>query len=266
MFKSFSAGQLLHLLGVLPSSDHFACCCGASSSQQAKCVLPETYEFDRHPITQPDTFDVTFTPRSLKRCGFRDHRPQLTPRQRDFRDQVNLPSLSELPRPPNALVTDTDSVSEGKLLETYRDFVLDLYSGMYLKQLTSNTCYSDVHCQLGEGLDTLMLTMSCGTIVEFPLVSVSKVNRFVKHGDRWFDETAVVRSTSTEVEHVVIMEFQTRKLAFSFIDLQVAQRFLMCMDLITRSVLQKQEKFPIGRWTFSGSSDSSTDSPRSNGF
>ena len=48
MFKSFTAGQLLHLLGVLPSSDHFACCCGASSPQQAKCVLPETYEFDRH--------------------------------------------------------------------------------------------------------------------------------------------------------------------------------------------------------------------------
>ena len=75
-----------------------------------------------------------------------------------------------------------------------------------------------------------------------------------------------MRSTSTEVEHVVIMEFQRRKLAFSFIDLQVAERFLMCMDLITRSVLQKQGKFPIGRWTFSGSSDSSTDSPRSNGF
>jgi hypothetical protein len=117
-----------------------------------------------HPITQPDAFDITYAPRL--QGGFQQHR--LTPRQRDLRNQLELPMLATYPLPPNAKITDSDEEKQWKLLEMYREFVLDLHTGMFLRQLTSNTTCSEIHCQLCEDLQTLKLSMSSGNIVEFP--------------------------------------------------------------------------------------------------
>jgi len=196
--------------------------------------ISETAEHPRHPITQPDAFDITFT-----RRHFDLQERMLTPRQLELKNQVELPLLATYPLPPNAEITDSAEERKLKLLETYREFVLDLHTGMFLRQLTTNTCYYDIHCQLSEDMETLKLAMNCGNIIEFSLLGVSKVHRIVKNGFKWYNAHSVVPGRGVDVEHIVIVEFVKRKLAFAFSELQVAQRFLMCMELMVRSVQQK---------------------------
>merc|ERR1719158_2778628 len=87
--------------------------------------------------------------------------------------------------PPNTCREESDEAQRRKLLELYQDFALDLHTGMYLTQLTSNRDYSNIHCQLMEDLQTLKLDQSNGRIIEFPLTGVSKVYRIVKNDDRY---------------------------------------------------------------------------------
>jgi len=207
-------------------------------SADDSCV-PETR---RHPITQPDAFDITHAPRL--QGGFRDQR-LLTPRQRDLRDQLELPMQATYPLPPNAQHTDSNEERQRKLLEIYREFVLDLHTGLFLRQLTSNTSCSEIHCQLSEDMKTLKLAMSSGNIVEFSLLSVCKMHRVVKSGSKWYFAHSVVPDRGGDVEHIVIVEFEQKKLAFAFTELQVAQRFLLCLELVVRSVQQQQKpKWP----------------------
>merc|ERR1739845_256556 len=103
--------------------------------------------------------------------------------------------------------------------------------------------YSDIHCQLMEDMLTLKLDQSNGRIIEFPLTGVSKVYRIVKSDDKWYSATtSMPGAASSNTEHIVVVEFMRRKLAFVFKELQSSQRFLMCMELLIRRAQQKQAK------------------------
>jgi len=125
----------------------------------------------------------------------------------------------------------------------YQEFALDMHTGMYLTQLTSNRDYSDIHCQLMEDMQTLKLDQSNGRIIEFPLTGVSKVYRIVKNDDKWYSAGSPLPGLpNSNTEHIVVVEFMRRKLAFVFKELQMSQRFLMCMELLIRRAQQKQAK------------------------
>jgi len=193
----------------------------------------------RHQITQTDSFDITFTPRSFSNYSNRSTPMRsMTPRQKDLRDHLELPLLHTYPLPPICSPDEPEEERKKKLLEMYQEFALDLHTGMYLTQLTSSRDYSDIHCQLMEDLQTLKLDQSNGRIVEFPLTGVSKVYRIVKNDEKWY--SAASGATGINTEHIVVVEFMRRKLAFVFKELQVAQRFLLCMELLIRRAQQKQ--------------------------
>merc|ERR1712151_567332 len=120
----------------------------------------------------------------------------------------------------------------------YQDFVLELHTGTYLTQLTSSRDYSDIHCQLMEDLQTLKLDQSSGRIIEFPLSGVSKVYRIVRDDERWYKVANTMPTAPSE--HIVVVEFMRRKLAFVFDEALRAQRFLTCMELLIRRAQQKE--------------------------
>merc|ERR1712107_607530 len=81
-----------------------------------------------------------------------------------------------------------------------QEFALELHTGMYLSQLTSNN-------------------------------------------DKWYSAGSPLPGASTSnMEHIVVVEFMRRKLAFVFKELHVSQRFLICMELLIRRAQQKQAK------------------------
>lgn len=166
----------------------------------------------------------------------------ITPRRKELKDSLQLPTLHHYPAPPGVGPEASEEAKQQKLLETYQDFVLDLTVGMYLTQLTSNRDYSDIHCQLMEDLMTLKLDQCNGRIIEFPLTSVSKVYRIVKNDDKWNanNDKVQVPPLSLQTEHIVVVEFMRRKLAFVFDEILTSQRFLMCMELLIRRAQQKQ--------------------------
>lgn len=200
----------------------------------------------RHSLTTGDSFDITFTPRSFgepsSSSGLTSSRGMMTPRQRDIKDHLELPQLATYPTPPNITADDDEESKKDKLLAMYQDFALDLHAGMYLTQLTSNRDYSDIHCQLMEDMTTLKLDQSNGRIIEFPLTNVSKVYRIVKNDDKWYTAGTPLPGSSSNTEQIVVVEFMRRKLAFVFKELQVSQRFLICMELLIRRAQQKQAK------------------------
>eukprot|EP00927_Polykrikos_kofoidii_P031329 TRINITY_DN26965_c0_g1_i3.p1 TRINITY_DN26965_c0_g1~~TRINITY_DN26965_c0_g1_i3.p1 ORF type:complete len:279 (-),score=36.84 TRINITY_DN26965_c0_g1_i3:156-992(-) len=190
---------------------------------------------------QSDSYDITFTPR----VGFnRDFdmtstmNPVITPRQRHLRDQLELPWLQHYPSTPGNSLEEPEEPRRERLLEMYREFVLEMFAGTYLTQLTSSRTYSDIHCQLMEDLETLKLDQCNGRIIEFPLTSVSKVYRIVKTEGDFCSPAQAKPSPSCNVEHIVVVEFMRRKLAFVFNDLVASQRFLLCMELIIRHAHQ----------------------------
>jgi len=194
----------------------------------------------RHQM-RADSFDITFTPRSF--TNYNSRSMPITPRQRDLRDQLELPLLHTYPVPPNCNSSDDPEETQQKLLEMYREFALDLHTVMYLTQLTSSRDYSDIHCQLMEDMMTLKLDQSNGRIIEFPLTSVSKAYRIVKIEDKWYSAGSQMSgNAAANTEHIVVVEFMRRKLAFCFKELQVSQRFLMCMELLIRRAQQQQQK------------------------
>merc|ERR1719145_184142 len=99
--------------------------------------------------------------------------------------------LHTYPIPPNCSADEAEDERKQKLLEMYQEFALDMHTGMYLTQLTSNRDYSDIHCQLMEDMATLKLDQSNGRIIEFPLANVSKVYRLMKAGGKWYPAESV---------------------------------------------------------------------------
>merc|ERR1712190_217683 len=90
---------------------------------------------------------------------------------------------------------------------------------------------------------TMKLDQNNGRIIEFPLTNVSKVYRIVKTDDKWYaDGTPMPEAAnSANNEQIVVVEFMRRKLAFVFKDMQVSQRFLICMELLIRRAQQKRD-------------------------
>lgn len=192
----------------------------------------------KHVLTSGDSFDITFAPR-LSGLGFLPSGP-MTPRQLDLRSSLELPDLQAYPVPPHISADEVEEVRKEKLLEMYKEFAIELHTGMYLTQLTSNRDYADIHVQLMEDLTTLKLDQSNGRIIEFPLTSVSKVYRIVKNDDKWYAAGTPLPNASPHAEQIVVVEFMRRKLAFVFKELQVSQRFLICMELLIRRAQQRQ--------------------------
>lgn len=163
----------------------------------------------------------------------------ITPRQRSIRDRVQLPALHVYPVPPGCA---HDEPEETKLLELtrfYEEFVVDLLRGFHMTQLTSSQDYSDIHCQILEDLQTLKVDQGSGCIIEFPLAAVSRVYRIVKNNDQWSSPAMHPPSLPPGVfggraEHIVVVEFMRRKLAFVFDEIVEAQNFLMCLELLIR--------------------------------
>merc|ERR1712136_358447 len=93
----------------------------------------------------------------------------VTPRQRTFKDRVRLPTMRRYPIPPSCSTDDPEDRRRQELLRIHQEFVLDLHRGVHMTQLTANTEYASVHCQLMEDLCTLKMDQGSGCIVEFPL-------------------------------------------------------------------------------------------------
>jgi hypothetical protein len=237
---------------IFPRGDWFFRFCGCSTCDNpvgpAEHQIQLTTDITDHRtigadlITRTDSFDITFTPRSLRHDAISRSTP-ITPRQKGIRDQLELPQLHTYPCPPNSSPDEPEEERRQKLLEMYQEFGLDMHTGMYLTQLTSNRDYSDIHCQLMEDMQTLKLDQSNGRIIEFPLTGVSKVYRIIKNDDKWYSAGSPLPGLqSSSTEHIVVVEFMRRKLAFVFKELQMSQRFLMCMELLIRRAQQKQAK------------------------
>jgi len=192
-----------------------------------------------HLLTSQDSFDMTVTPRTSCK-GDRPRSMPITPRQRSFRDRVRLPMMRRYPVPPSCTADDPEEWRRRELLQIYQEFTLDLHKGIHMTQLTSNQDYSDIHCQILEDLQTLKVDQGSGCIIEFPLTAVSKVYRIVKNDDKWYSAGSLTGPTPmpplplSNAEHIVVVEFMRRKLAFVFNEISAAQSFLMCMELLIR--------------------------------
>jgi hypothetical protein len=69
----------------------------------------------------------------------------------------------------------------------------------------------------------------------------------VKSGSKFYFPHSIGADRGSDVEHIVIVEFEHKKLAFAFTEVRVAQRFLLCLELFVRNVQQKhQPKWPPG--------------------
>jgi len=172
----------------------------------------------------------------------------MTPRQQNFKDRVRLPVLRRYPIPPGCSPDDPDEQRQNELLRMYQEFVLDLHKGVHMTQLTSNQDYSDIHCQILEDLQTLKVDQGSGCIIEFPLSAVSKVYRIIKNDDKWYSAGSLNGPTPmpplplSNAEHIVVVEFMRRKLAFVFTEIIAAQGFLTCMELLIRRAQESRQQ------------------------
>lgn len=189
-----------------------------------------------HLLTRQDSFDVTGA--HIK--GDKIQALPVTPHQRNLKDRIQLPTMRRYPVPPRCKPEDSEDWRQQELLKVYQEFVLDMHKGVHMTQLTSNQDYADIHCQLLEDLQTLNVDQGSGCIIEFPLTAVSKVYRIVKNDDKWFNAGSLNGPTPmpplplSNAEHIVVVEFMRRKLAFVFNEMMAAQSFLMCMELLIR--------------------------------
>jgi hypothetical protein len=149
------------------------------------------------------------------------------------------------PVPPGCPQDESEETKREELLHFYQDFVVDLLQGVQMTQLTPDQDYSEIHCQIHEDLETLKLDQGSGCIIEFPLVAVSKLYRLVKNFDQWHaadDPSPSPESLDGRAEHIVVVEFMRRKLAFVFGEIVAAQSFLMCMELLIRRSHESQHE------------------------
>mmetsp|Transcript_65268 Transcript_65268/g.202297 ORF Transcript_65268/g.202297 Transcript_65268/m.202297 type:complete len:183 (+) Transcript_65268:102-650(+) len=128
------------------------------------------------------------------------------------------------------------------LARAYEDFVLELHKGMRLTQLTAGREHSEVHVQLLLDAQTLQVDQGSGCLVEFPLEAVSRVYRVVCNDDRWYGAGSLLGPAPlpplplSSAEHIVVVEFDRRRLPFVFQDMAESQRFFVCADLLCRRV------------------------------
>eukprot|EP00931_Biecheleriopsis_adriatica_P068807 TRINITY_DN42707_c0_g1_i1.p1 TRINITY_DN42707_c0_g1~~TRINITY_DN42707_c0_g1_i1.p1 ORF type:complete len:314 (-),score=41.59 TRINITY_DN42707_c0_g1_i1:56-964(-) len=227
-------------------------CCSLNELGEPKVVELSSQVFDDklakpvHCLTQNDSFDMTTSPH-----GASGEHPQAlaaTPRQHSFKNWVQLPKLLRYPMLPGGHPDDPLEKRRDALLRVFQDFVLDLHKGLHMTQLSSNQEYSDIHCQILKDLQTLKVDQGSGCIIEFPLTAVSKVYRIVKNDDRSSLGSGPLSPSLSTAEHIVVVEFMRRKLAFVFVDMAGAQRFLICIELLIRRAQENtdQSGFKVG--------------------
>jgi len=206
----------------------------SSDVMEMECALSQPV----HLLTSQDSFDVT--PRANLSKADRSRGLPVTERQQSLKDRIKLPSMRRYPVPPSCQPEDSEEWRRCELLRVYQEFVLDLHKGMHMTQLNSNQDYADIHCQILEDLQTLNVDQGSGCIIEFPLTAVSKVYRIVKNDDKWYSAGSLIGPTPmpplplSNAEHIVVVEFMRRKLAFVFNEVVTAQSFLMCVELLIR--------------------------------
>lgn len=224
-----------------------------------------------HLLTQQDSFDMTVTPRTACK-GDRPRTTPITPRQRSFKERIRLPKLRRYPVPPGCSTDDPEEHRREELLRAYQEFVLDLHKGIHMTQLTSNQDYSDIHCQILEDLQTLKVDQGSGCIIEFPLSAVSKVYRIVKNDEKWYSAGSLTGPTPmpplplSNAEHIVVVEFMRRKLAFVFSDMAAAQRFLMCIELLIRRAQESRSEVDSLSFRSRPKNESSSIAPMFSGY
>jgi len=228
----------------------FQCCNSVSDGSEVKVVQLSCDDIEGgslaqpahphtvHMLTQSDALDIM--PRKSGQGSPRAWSSPITPRERDFQDRIRLPQMRRYPVPPGCSNDAPDESIKEELLRAYREFVLELHKGIYMTQLTSTQEYSDIHCQILEDMQTLKVDQGSGCIIEFPLTAVSKVYRIIKNDDKWYSAGSLTGPTPmpplplSNAEHIVVVEFMRRKLAFVFGDMAAAQRFLMGIELLIR--------------------------------
>eukprot|EP00927_Polykrikos_kofoidii_P085997 TRINITY_DN9508_c0_g2_i1.p1 TRINITY_DN9508_c0_g2~~TRINITY_DN9508_c0_g2_i1.p1 ORF type:complete len:327 (-),score=52.72 TRINITY_DN9508_c0_g2_i1:92-1072(-) len=197
-----------------------------------------------HSLTELDALDVSWTAQKSST----GERPRTlvkdTARQQNIKDRVVLPNLVKYPIPPGYSTDDSEEFLENELLRIYQEFVVDLHKGMCMTQLTGIQEYAVMHLQIMEDLETLKVDQGNGCVVEFPLVCVSKVHRMIKCHEEWANQanTGSPHLSLLPVEHVVMLEFLQRRLAFVFTEDVPAQRFKICMELLVRRAIERRRK------------------------
>lgn len=191
-----------------------------------------------HPLTQQDALEEVLHGSEAYRSNSNRHLVECTTsRERDVKSRLRLPWLRRYPVPPGCTETDDEETRRAELLVIYQAFVLELHKGVQMTQMTPNQEYSLIHLQILEDLQTLQVDQGSGCIIEFPLRAVSKVYRIVKCEDRWLSaggngSTPMPPLPLTQNEHIVVVEFMKRKLAFVFGSITEAANFLTCMELL----------------------------------
>lgn len=207
--------------------------------EQMPLTLELTNKLPSH-LSHEDSYDITIASRSFGKKRVTSQQPiKITPRQRIFRDKLELPELSQYPMLPNANSDDHDGTQMSKLLEIYREFAVELSTGLYLTQFTTCREYKEIHCQLVEDMTTMRLDQSNGRIVEFPLTDVA---RLYKTDFEWFPaENPVKEEHDCANKELLVMVFYKKRVAFVFSDSLVCHRFFICMELLIQRALQKKE-------------------------
>jgi len=204
--------------------------CGTQDEGEFQLIV-ETDSVFPQTLDCPDSYDITFSPRSFQ-VGASSNRVPVTPSQRQIFEGLELPELPEYPTMPGCSSSAPPEERKQHLKQTFRDFVLDLHTGMYLTQLTANHSYADIHCQLIEDMTSLRLDQSTGRIVEFPLSDISRLYHI---------------SVPVSADQIVVAEFVRRKLAFVFKEKLVSQRFQICMELLVHRARDKQAEDASGQ-------------------
>lgn len=177
-----------------------------------------------HYLTRPDEFDLTFTPRTFEDPAT----PRMvssTKEQMRVLEGMEVPIMKEYPAIPGGRSFSSGTQRRDQLCKMFQDFVIDLHTGMYIRQVLSSHDHADIHCQLVKDTMSLRLDQCSGCIVEFPLFEISKFQH--------------VR-LSSGIGQVVVVIFEKRKLAFLFQELDVANRFQICMEILTRLAIEKK--------------------------
>jgi len=163
---------------------------------------------------------------------------KLTARQRHIHSNVTIPEYDEYPSPPG--IPDAKEYSEeekkGMLNEMYKSFIVQLHRGVVLRQLVSAKDCSEIHCQLLDDFATLKLDQNCGRLIEFPLSAISKVYVVIRQSFK--NKVLVVTPLGLPVlEHVVVVDFSKRKLAFLFSEAIKAETFRLCMEMMAKQAI-----------------------------
>lgn len=175
----------------------------------------------------------------------------LTPLQKKLCDRLEKspfnPPVTVFP-PLNSEETEEARIRRAR--ETYKEFTLELHTGMHLTHLSSDFASSSMHCQLAADLHTLKIDcLGDGNIIEFPFMAVSGLRRLRAHHKKWYNALDFEPESEPELEptqphdggHVVLVEFGRHKLPFAFQDVAEANRFRACLELLIERAKQTDQ-------------------------